>query len=128
MDIKDQYCKSLGRKNYKKYVDKLRSEGDDVILFEDISHDNDPINIMLDGIVEQVLTCQEKLFEECDPNFLLGSAFVTFSTWQDAQKFEKYFGKSGKLYEITGCFPKVENKLTLNIGAKQYHLRIETAA
>ena len=84
IEIKKQFCKSLGRKNYKKYIQKLRSQGEQIELTEEMDHEDDPIKMILDNIIEQVLSCQEQLYEDCDPNFLLGSAYVTFATWQDA--------------------------------------------
>lgn len=128
VNLRQQYCDSLGKKNYKKYIQKLQLEGKNVKIDKEMEKEqDDPIRIMLDEIVEQVLVSQEKLFEECNPNFLLGSAYVSFHTWQDAQKFEEYFGFSGKIYDFTGYCPQQENKLVLDFGKKQFNLHVDIA-
>ena len=59
VNIKKQYAKSIGRDNYLKYLKKLKSQGKDIEIDEELLKEEDPIHIMMDGLVEKVLLCQE---------------------------------------------------------------------
>ena len=124
-DMRAQFCKKISDRNMRNYRVQYRIKNGQEMT--ETSKPKDPVYNMLDSIVERVLECQEESFERCDPEFLLGSAFISFTTWNEAHKFQDYYKKSGFLFTLFGVCGSRRNHLSIEIGGKEFELTVYTA-